>query len=80
MQFVMGKSPETQHATRPGARAKRREVAVGRPGFEPGRTRAWLRLRPPQGQRHVSTGTLRHSDKVPQYLNYIPRNKCALTM
>jgi hypothetical protein len=37
MQFVKGKSPETQYATRPGARAKRREVALGRPGFEPGR-------------------------------------------
>jgi hypothetical protein len=37
MQFVKGKPPETQYATRPGARAKRREVALGRPGFEPGR-------------------------------------------
>jgi hypothetical protein len=26
-----------EYATRPGARAKRREVALGRPGFEPGR-------------------------------------------
>jgi hypothetical protein len=32
MQFVKGKPPETQYATRPGARAKRREVALGRPG------------------------------------------------
>jgi hypothetical protein len=37
MQFVKGKPPETQDATRPGARAKRREVALCRPGFEPGR-------------------------------------------
>jgi hypothetical protein len=37
MQFVKGKPPETHYATRPGARAKRREVALGRPGFEPGR-------------------------------------------
>jgi hypothetical protein len=37
MQFVKGKAPETQYATRPGAGAKRREVALGRPGFEPGR-------------------------------------------
>jgi hypothetical protein len=37
MQFVKGKPPEIQNATRPGARAKRREVALGRPGFEPGR-------------------------------------------
>jgi hypothetical protein len=37
MQFVEGKPPETQYATRQGARAKRREVALGRPGFEPGR-------------------------------------------
>jgi hypothetical protein len=33
---------ETQYATRPGARTKRREVALGRLGFEPGRMRAWL--------------------------------------
>jgi hypothetical protein len=32
MQFVKGKPPESQYATRPGARAKRREVALGRPG------------------------------------------------
>jgi hypothetical protein len=37
MQFVEGTPPETQYATRPGARAKRREVPLGRPGFEPGR-------------------------------------------
>jgi hypothetical protein len=37
MQFVKGKPPETQYATRPGARAKRREVALGRPGLEPWR-------------------------------------------
>jgi hypothetical protein len=37
MQFVKGKPPETQYATHPGARAKRREAALGRPGFEPGR-------------------------------------------
>jgi hypothetical protein len=37
MQFVKGKSPEIHYATRPGARAKRRDVALGRPGFEPGR-------------------------------------------
>jgi hypothetical protein len=37
MQFVKGKPPETQYATRLGARAKGREVALGRPGFEPGR-------------------------------------------
>jgi hypothetical protein len=37
MQFVKGKPPETQYVTRPGARAKRQEVALGRPGFEPGR-------------------------------------------
>jgi hypothetical protein len=42
MQFVKGKPPETQYATCPGARAKRREVALGRPGFEPGRIRACL--------------------------------------
>jgi hypothetical protein len=34
MQFLKGKPPETHYATRPGARAKRREVALGRPGFE----------------------------------------------
>jgi hypothetical protein len=50
MQFVKGKPPESQYATRPGARAKRREVALGSPGFEPGRIRAWLHLRPSQGQ------------------------------
>jgi hypothetical protein len=50
MQLVKGKPPETQYATRPGAGAKRREVALGRPGFEPGRIRAWLSLRPPQGE------------------------------
>jgi hypothetical protein len=50
MQFVKGKPPEAQYATRPGARARRREVALGRPGFEPGRIRAWLSLRPSQGQ------------------------------
>jgi hypothetical protein len=50
MQLVEGKPPETQYATRPGARAKRREVALGRLGFEPGRIRAWLSLRPSQGQ------------------------------
>jgi hypothetical protein len=49
MHFVKGKPPETQYATRPGARAKRREVALGRPGFEPGRNCAWLSLRPSQG-------------------------------
>jgi hypothetical protein len=37
MQSGKGKPPETQYATRPGARAKRREVPLGRPGFEPGR-------------------------------------------
>jgi hypothetical protein len=43
MQFVKkGKPPETQYATRPGACAKRREVTLGRPGFEPGRIRTWL--------------------------------------
>jgi hypothetical protein len=45
MQLVKGKPPETQYATRPGARAKRREVALDRPGFEPGRIRAWLSFR-----------------------------------
>jgi hypothetical protein len=34
---LKGKPPETQYATRPGARGKRREVALDRPGFEPGR-------------------------------------------
>jgi hypothetical protein len=34
MQFVKGKPPETQYASRPGACAKRREVALDRPGFE----------------------------------------------
>jgi hypothetical protein len=58
MQFVKGKPPETQYATRPGARAKRREVALGRPGFEPGRIRAWLSLRPSQG--HVR---IQHQDE-----------------
>jgi hypothetical protein len=46
MQFVKGKPPETQNATCPGARAKRREVALGRPGFEPGSLGAWLSSRP----------------------------------
>jgi hypothetical protein len=49
MQFVKGKPPDTQYATRPGARAKRREVALGTSGFEPGSIRAWLSLRPFQG-------------------------------
>jgi hypothetical protein len=40
MQFVKSKPTETQNATRTGARVKRREVALGRPGFEPGRIRA----------------------------------------
>jgi hypothetical protein len=44
MHFVKGKLPETQYATRPGARVKRREVALGRPGFEPGRRRAQLSI------------------------------------
>jgi hypothetical protein len=48
MQFVKGKPPDTQYATCPGARAKRRDVALVRPGFEPGRIRAWLSLRPSQ--------------------------------
>jgi hypothetical protein len=48
MQFVKGKPPETQYATRPGARAKRREVALGRPGLEAGRMRAWLSLGHPK--------------------------------
>jgi hypothetical protein len=60
MQFVKGKPPETQYTTHPEARAKRREVALGRPGFEPGRIRAWLSLGPSQGhlsdmQCHVSS-------------------------
>jgi hypothetical protein len=50
MQFVKGKPPETQCSTRPGDRAKRREVALGGPGFEPKCIRAWLSLRPSQGQ------------------------------
>jgi hypothetical protein len=50
MQYVKGKPPETLYATRPGARAKRREVALSRPGFEPGRIRAWLTSRPSRGQ------------------------------
>jgi hypothetical protein len=37
MHFVKGNPPESQYATYPGAHAKRREVALGRPGFEPGR-------------------------------------------
>jgi hypothetical protein len=49
MQFAKGKPPEMQCAIRPGARAKSREVALGRPGFEPGRMLAWLSLRPSQG-------------------------------
>jgi hypothetical protein len=59
MQFVKGKPPETQNATCPGACGKRREVALGRPGFEPGRIRAWLSLRPSQGQSTaVATATI----------------------
>jgi hypothetical protein len=49
MQFAKGKPPETQNATRPGARAKRRELALGRPGFKPGHIRTWLSLTPSQG-------------------------------
>jgi hypothetical protein len=49
MQFVNEKPPETQYTTRPGARAKRREVALAKPGFEPRRVDAWLSLRPSQG-------------------------------
>jgi hypothetical protein len=45
MQFVKGKPSETQYATCPGARAKRREVALGRLGFEPGSLGAWLSLK-----------------------------------
>jgi hypothetical protein len=54
MQFVKVKPPETKYATRPGARVKRREVALGRPGFEPGRILAWLSLWPSQGPRYLS--------------------------
>jgi hypothetical protein len=54
MQFVKGKPPEAQHATRPGAHAKRPEVALGRPGFELVRLHTWLSLRPSQGQAVVS--------------------------
>jgi hypothetical protein len=54
MQFVQRKPPETQYATRPGARAKSREVALGRPGFEPGRIHAWLGSTPSQGQHSES--------------------------
>jgi hypothetical protein len=50
MQFVKGNPPETQYATRPRARAKRREFALVRLGFESGRVCAWLSLRPSQGQ------------------------------
>jgi hypothetical protein len=49
MQFVKGKPPETQFATRPGARAKRREVALGRPGFEPGRIAHMAEFPRPRG-------------------------------
>jgi hypothetical protein len=44
MQFaiVKEKPPETLYTTRLRARAKRREVALGRPGYEPVRIRAWL--------------------------------------
>jgi hypothetical protein len=34
MQFVKGKPSETQYATRPGARAKIREVALGTLGLQ----------------------------------------------
>jgi hypothetical protein len=45
MQFVKEKPPEIHYATCPGARAKRRGVALGRPGFKPGRLCAWLSFR-----------------------------------
>jgi hypothetical protein len=35
MHFVKGKPPDTQYATHPAACVKRREVALGRSGFEP---------------------------------------------
>jgi hypothetical protein len=50
MRFVKGGPPETQHAICPGACARRREAALGRPGFEPGRIRAWLSFRSCQDQ------------------------------
>jgi hypothetical protein len=55
-----GKPPETQYATCPGARAKRREVALRRPGFEPGRLSAWLsqRLSQDQVKYHVKNSVL----------------------
>jgi hypothetical protein len=59
MQFVKGKPPETQYAIRPGARLKRRGVALGRLGFEPGCIRAWLSLRPSQGGMLPLTAELR---------------------
>jgi hypothetical protein len=64
MQFVKGKPLGTQYATRPGARAKRREVALDRPGFEPGRICAWLSLRPSQG--------LKLRDAVQKCLSPVP--------
>jgi hypothetical protein len=42
MHFRKEKAPEAQYATYTGAHAKRREVAMGRPGFEPGRAGARL--------------------------------------
>jgi hypothetical protein len=63
MQFVKGKPPETQCATCPGARAKRREVALGRPGFEAGRIRAWLSL---DGVRHGNTAHMNETEEIHQ--------------
>jgi hypothetical protein len=54
MQFVKKKPPEPSYANRPGARAKRQEVALGRPGFEPGHISAWLSFRPSQGHPKAS--------------------------
>jgi hypothetical protein len=49
MQSVKGKLLRTQYAPRQGARAKGREVALGGPGFEPGRISASLSLRLSRG-------------------------------
>jgi hypothetical protein len=53
MQFVKGNPTETQFATYPGARAKRREVALGRARIEPGRIHAWLSSWPSRGQHRM---------------------------
>jgi hypothetical protein len=69
MQFLKMKPPETQFTTCLGARAKRREVALGRPGFEPGCVRGWVRSsQAKDGRRRIKQDVYMHESHISEAL------------